>query len=138
VHFGRIQQKIKTTQALIDKVQHLPPTPSSFSTETNLKITLEELLLQEETLWKQKSRETWLTCSDLNTKFFHSSTVIRRRSNAINFLQSREGGWFSDRADIGGSFVSHFTTLFASSSPDIDEELAELFPPSSLQMITSF
>jgi hypothetical protein len=129
VHFGRIQQKIKTTQALIDKVQHLPPTPSSFSTETNLKITLEELLLQEETLWKQKSRETWLTCSDLNTKFFHSSTVIRRRSNAINFLQSREGGWFSDRADIGGSFVSHFSNLFASTSPEIDEELAELFPP---------
>jgi hypothetical protein len=114
VHFGRIQKKIKTTQALIDKVQQLPPTSSTFSTESNLKITLEELLLQEETLWKQKSRDTRLTYFDLNTKFFHTSTVIRRRSNAINFLQTREGGWLSDRANIGGSFVTHFANLFAS------------------------
>jgi hypothetical protein len=35
----------------------------------------------------------------------------------------------SDRAKIGGSFVNHFANLFASSSPTIDEELAELFPP---------
>jgi hypothetical protein len=52
VYFGRIQKKkkIKTTQALIDKVQQLPPTSSTFSTESILKIIFEELLLQEETL----------------------------------------------------------------------------------------
>ena len=44
-------------------------------------------------------------------------------------MQTREGGWFSDRADIGGSFVTHFANLFASSSPDFDDVLAELFPP---------
>jgi hypothetical protein len=43
-------------------------------------------------------------------------------------LQTR-GGWLSDRAAIGGFFVTHFANLFASSSPDFDEEMAELFFP---------
>ena len=69
-----------------------------------------------------------LACSDLNTKFFHTSTIIKRRSNAINFFKTSEGGWLSDREKIGGTFVNHFANLFASSSSAIDEELAELFP----------
>jgi hypothetical protein len=106
-------------------VQQLPPCPSSLSPESNLKITLDELLIQEETLWKSKSRENWLTCSDLNTKFFHTSTIIRRRTNAVNFLKTNAGGWISDRTEIGGNFVD----LFSSTSPQIDDELLEFFPP---------
>jgi hypothetical protein len=128
-HFGKIQRKIKSTKARIDQVQQAPTCPSSISTETNLKLALDDLLLQEETLWKSKSRETWLTCTDLNTKFFHTSTIIRRRSNAVNFLKSSAGGWLSDRTAIGGDFVDHFSSLFSSSSPPIDGELADLFPP---------
>jgi hypothetical protein len=57
IHFGNIQKKIKATKAMIDKVQQLPPSPSSFSSEANLKVSLDELLIQEEVLWKSKSRE---------------------------------------------------------------------------------
>jgi hypothetical protein len=129
VHFGNIQKKIKATKDMIDKVQQLPPNHSTFSSEANLKILMDELLIQEEILWKSKSREIWLTCTDLNTKFFHSSTIIRRRANAVNFLKTNEGGWISDRADIGSNFVLHFTNLFSSTSPIADEELQNLFPP---------
>jgi exonuclease III len=128
-HFGRIQKNIKSTKDQIDKVQQLPPCSSPFPTESNLKIALNELLLQEETLWKSKSRENWLTCTDLNTKFFHTSTLIRRRSNAVNFLKTNEGGWVSDRSEIGGNFVDHFSSLFSTTSPQLDDELLELFPP---------
>jgi hypothetical protein len=94
-----------------------------------MKITLDELLLKEETPWKSKSIEIWLTCSDLNTKFFHSFIFIRKRSNAINFLKTSSGGWILDRAAIRGNFVSHFFNLFSSSFPPINDELLELFPP---------
>jgi hypothetical protein len=57
IHFGNIQKKIKATKAMIDKVQQLPLSPSSFSSEANLKDSLDELLIQEEVLWKSKSRE---------------------------------------------------------------------------------
>jgi hypothetical protein len=89
---------------------------------------LDDLLLKEWIIWRSKSRENWLSCNDLNTKFFHSSTIIRRRSNAISFLKSNEGIWLFDREAIRSSFVSHFSNLFTSSCPPIEEEMLDLFP----------
>jgi hypothetical protein len=126
---GEFRKKIKSTKDLIDKVQQLPPCSTSISTEKNIKIALDEMLLQEETLWKSKSRENWLTCTNLNTKLFHTSTLISRRSNAVNFLKTNAGGWISDRIEIGGNFVDRFSSLFSSTIPQLDAELLELFPP---------
>jgi hypothetical protein len=97
--------------------------------ESQLKKDLEDLLVKEEILWRSKSRETWLHCKDLNTRFFHTSTLIRRRSNAINFLKIDYGAWISDRAEIGETFVSHFSRLFSTSNPPINNELLDLFSP---------
>nr|KYP48675.1 hypothetical protein KK1_029657 [Cajanus cajan] len=41
----------------------------------------EHVLIQEELLWFQKSRYKWLELGDRNTKYFHGSTLIRRRKN---------------------------------------------------------
>jgi hypothetical protein len=129
LHFGKIQAWIKSTLAKLDNIQKSPPSLSSFSLETSLKTSFDDLLLKEEILWKSKSRELWLSCSDLNTKFFHTSTVIKRRSNVINFLKTDLGSWLSDRATIGASFVSRFTNLFCSTNPPIADEVLDLFSP---------
>jgi hypothetical protein len=47
----------------------------------------------------------------------------------VNFLKTNAGGWISDRTEIWGNFVDHFSSLFSSTSPQIDDELLELFPP---------
>jgi hypothetical protein len=129
LHFGNIQIKIKSTLARIDDLQTSTPSSQSSLMESSLKKELDDLLIKEETLWRSKSRETWLKCKDLNTKYFHSSTLIKRRSNAVNFLKSNEGFWLSNRAEIGGSFVSHFSNLFSSTRPPIDDDLLSLFAP---------
>ena len=129
LYFGHIQTKIKSTMSHIDKVQQSPPDPSCLALEAKLKLDLDDLLLKEEILWKSKSRETWLACKDLNTKYFHASTLIKRRSNAVNYLNISEGNWVSNRATIGDNFVSHFSNLFTSSSPPIEEEMLDLFTP---------
>jgi hypothetical protein len=103
---------------------------SSFSEEFSLKQELDKLLLQEELLWKSKSREIWLSCKDLNTRFFHLSTLIRRRRNAIDFLKLSSGAWISDRASIGNCFTHHFSSLFSTASPIIADEMLDLFQPS--------
>jgi hypothetical protein len=40
-----------------------------------------------------------------------------------------EGAWLSDRVEIGESFMSHFSSLFSSSRPPIDEDMFSLFSP---------
>ena len=92
-----------------------------------LQKSLDDLLLQEESLWRNKSRETWLTCKDLNTKFFHTSTIIKRRRNAIDFLKLPSGVWSSKRQSIGNYFTTHFKDLFSSSAPILDDDLLSLF-----------
>jgi hypothetical protein len=61
--------------------------------------------------------------------YFHSSTLIRRRSNAVNFLKTSNGAWVSDITEIGGNFVSHFSNLFSSTTPPIYEDMLSLFEP---------
>jgi hypothetical protein len=94
-----------------------------------LKLDLDNLLVKEESLWRSKSRETWLTYRDLNTKYFHLSTLIKRRANAVNFLKLESGVWVSSRDDVGGNFISHFSNLFTSSNPAIEKDILDLFSP---------
>ena len=63
----------------------------------------------------------------MNTKFFHTSTFIKRQQNAIDFLKLPSRAWTSNCLEIGNGFTSHFKSIFSSSTPIIDEELLSLF-----------
>ena len=127
MHFGNIHKRIRETLNILDSVQQSPATPLAHEQEISLKLDSKNLLIREESLWCSKSRETWLTCKDLNSKYFHTSILIRRRLNAVNFLKLDSGGWVSFRAEIGGNFLTHFTTLFTSLNPLIENEMLDLF-----------
>jgi hypothetical protein len=102
---------------------------SNLAMELHLQTLLDDYLLQEESLWKTKSRELWLIAIDINTMFFHTSTLIRRRRNSISLLQTLNGGWIIDRADIGNYFVTNFKNMFSSTNPAFSQELLDLFNP---------
>jgi hypothetical protein len=63
----------------------------------------------------------------LNTKFFHTSTIIKRRRNAIDFLRLPSRVWSSERQEISKCFTSNFQSVFNSSRPNLDEDLLSLF-----------
>lgn len=48
---------------------------------TNCLIEYLRLLKIEEVYWRQKSRVSWIKDGDLNTKFFHTSIIVRRKRN---------------------------------------------------------
>lgn len=50
---------------------------------------LDEFSCRKEETWKQKSGELWLREQDRNTKFFHSSTINRRKNNKIEEIENK-------------------------------------------------
>jgi hypothetical protein len=128
--FGDIRTKLTSTLHLLDVSLQAPPSDSNLALELHLQYVISELLQQEESLWKNKSRELWLICKDLNTRFVHTSTLIRLKWNNIDRLFSPNVGWISDRAAIGRCFVTHFKDLFQTTNISPPSELLDLFQPS--------
>ncbi|CAL9010471.1 unnamed protein product [Prunus brigantina] len=87
------------------------------------------VLEHEAMLWKQKSRLQWLQEGDRNTKFFHLTTIIRRRRNKIERLKNNEGVWVEEAQDIKGLAMAYFEQLFSQEIVEHrDLTLPKLFP----------
>lgn len=81
--------------------------------EDELLKEFEEVLEQEEVIWFQKSREKWIALGERNTKYFHTSTIIRRKRNRIESLKNDDGVWVTDGADLEKMAVDYFTRLYS-------------------------
>ncbi|XP_026429515.1 uncharacterized protein LOC113325863 [Papaver somniferum] len=63
-------------------------------------------------------------------RFFHTSTVTRRKRNSIVMLKDDRGEWINNEKMIENHIVNHFNSLFNSSSSTVcDTELSNLFAP---------
>eukprot|EP00253_Pinus_taeda_P011233 PITA_11233 len=69
---------------------------------------LEAQRLQEEILWRQKSRIRLLKEGEKNTKFFHRSTIQRRMHNNIAFINNSQGNKLEKHEDIEKEFRDYF------------------------------
>lgn len=94
-------------------------TPSEVKEYNDLRIQLGKLLVQEETVWKQRAKVFWLRDGDLNTRFFHQSASARKRRNRITKLQNAEGLWVEGQDDLCRIVGDYFSDLFAVN--EIDE-----------------
>ena len=102
--FGHCQVRTNLLIEKIIEVQNRPPSENNGKIEEELQIELSEWPFRSEILWKQKSREIWLKEGDRNTKFFHLSTIIRRRRNNIDAIKSEEGHWIMSSNQIRHHF----------------------------------
>ena len=73
-----------------------------------------QTLLQKELLWFQKSRSNWVQFGDRNTKYFHTTTIIRRRKNRVEALRREDGSWSFDAEEIKQMMVHHFHNVYTS------------------------
>ena len=87
-------------ESRIEEARGLEPNKDNLELEAALCLELEEWLEKDELKWKQKSRELWLKEGDRNSRFFHLSTVIRRRSNRINEIKMEDGTWIEEVIEL--------------------------------------
>lgn len=96
--------------------------------EMKLKRELADVLLQEEVLWMQKSRVDWLRMGDKNTKFFHTSTLARRRRNRVDLLMNDGGEWVSDKLELKNMALDYYKNLFTTDPSAGGEFITGGFP----------
>lgn len=80
--------------------------------DINLINKYNEILRLEEDFWKLKSRINWLHDGDANIKFFHLTTIQRRRQNRITALKDLGGNWIFEQTKINEMVESYYQTLF--------------------------
>ena len=81
-HPRKIQEKRKTLQALVQEDRD-----GSRGAEINeLQKEINELLDEEKTRWRQRSRVQWLQKGDRNTQYYHYKASQQKKKNEIRGL----------------------------------------------------
>lgn len=123
--FGHISPRKKELIARIAGIQRIPnPRPGLRVMETNLIQSLNEVLDQEELLWKQKSRLQWTMEGDRNTKFFHVSTLVRRHRNRVDALKINNH-WCTDPDQLRDHVSGFYNSLHCDG---VDPTLSDSLP----------
>lgn len=87
---------------------------------------LDELLLREEMMWRQRSRVKELKEGDRNTKYFQRKATWRKKKNTITKLRDDLGNWVEDRKGIEDLATRFFKNLYTSDPGVVPFELIEL------------
>ena len=86
---------------------------------------LKERESQEEILWRQKTRVSWLKDEERNTKFFHRSIIQNYSQNRILMINYSNGEILEIREDIkdelGHEFQDVVTEPILERSGDIEQ-----------------
>lgn len=93
------------------------------------KMDLNKLLLEEEDMWNQRSRNYWLKSGDRNTSFFHTKASNRHKRNSIVKIMDSNGYWVEEEEQIAKVFTNYFGQLFSSSCLVVSEELINAVQP---------
>lgn len=88
-------------------------TPFLIELDRTLRKELENVLHNENLLWVQKSRVSFLLDGERNTRFFHLSTIVRRKTNFATSLKDSNGDWVSDTEQLKGMALDQFSALFS-------------------------
>ncbi|XP_031099664.1 uncharacterized protein LOC116003863 [Ipomoea triloba] len=87
-------------------------TPELIRLDRKLRLELEETLHQEELIWFQRSRESWITSGDRNTRFYHIATTIKSNQKKIKALKDDDGSWVTEENEVRGLVRNYFERLY--------------------------
>ncbi|XP_061998979.1 uncharacterized protein LOC133716290 [Rosa rugosa] len=128
-HLFHRKRKLLARIGGIQKARDRHDNPFLINLESELIQEYETIREQENLFWRQKSRDKWLQGGDRNTRFFHLTTLVRRRKNKIEGLFDKDGNWFTDSASMKNISVDFFVDLFSLKNyEDIRFTIPWLFP----------
>ncbi|KAL0001855.1 hypothetical protein SO802_015636 [Lithocarpus litseifolius] len=115
--FGNVNKILKLKQNRLQQLEALDLLHELAKEIQALKKEINEVMLQEEIMWNQRSRALWVKCGDRNTKFFHETASNRRRKNRIEGLCDNEGRWREDQGEVEGIILDYFKEIYSTNYP---------------------
>eukprot|EP00253_Pinus_taeda_P013489 PITA_13489 len=107
--------------------------------ETRLYSQLSQTIRDEETKWRQKSRQLWLQEGDKNTSYFDKQATVRKARNTVSTIMDNEGNCFNTQASIKEATTKHFNNLLTEDKgvEDYSSMLQHLFKGVTQEMNSS-
>lgn len=102
-NFGHIQTRIKENEYQIGALMVQVHLGSSVEDLISCKAELFELQRDEEAIWRQRARISWIKEGDRNTRFFHCLANMQRWRNMIHEIHMDDGIVLSQNSNIGAS-----------------------------------
>ena len=135
VQFGNITRLLKKKTDQLKQAELDSTLGLGHDTVVSIRNEVNELLVKEERMWKQRSRESWLKEGDSNTRYFHSRASHRKRRNSILAVRSDVGELITDPEQIGNQFTAYYQELFtAALLEDVDTVLDGIQPSVTNEM----
>ncbi|XP_023904265.1 uncharacterized protein LOC112016019 [Quercus suber] len=127
-NFGNIRHElVKKRKELARAEQQAVRSGNSFQV-VHLKKEINTLMGREERMWRQRSRFTYITEGDRNTRLFHSRATQRKRRNCIKNIRNQEDKMCTDQEQIAATFVEFYKHLFTSSTPEMNSADLDSIP----------
>ena len=77
---------------------------------------INELMVKENKMWRQRAKSFWLVGGDKNSKYFHSRATQRHCRNRITGINNSLGKWVHHSEEIAKAFIEYYQNLFTSSN----------------------
>ena len=77
---------------------------------------INELMVKENKMWRQRAKSFWLVGGDKNSKYFHSRATQRHHRNRIIGINNSLGRWVHHSKEIAEAFIEYYQNLYTSSN----------------------
>jgi hypothetical protein len=124
-HFSSVTDELNKLRMELETIQGRPIVNNDECRA--IKDQMDELLYQEEMMWLQRSRVSWLKEGDQNTKYFHQQSKWRAQKNKIKKLKE-DGSWCDNPRELQNMAQQYFADLYSMDSrvsPDVVLNLIE-------------
>ncbi|KAK1302467.1 hypothetical protein QJS10_CPB12g00823 [Acorus calamus] len=100
-----------TLEAVQAQLQLDPLNKDLIFLEYKERVTYKDLLLKEESMIRQKSRQNWLRLGDCNSAYFYASFAGRKAQNTLRRVTLQDGTVTDDPASVKARIVEFYTEL---------------------------
>jgi hypothetical protein len=128
LNFGAVTKEITKLKKDLERLQSSQYARNRGRID-NINRRLDELLLREEIMWKQRSRVSWLKHGDQNTRYFHRKACWRAKKNRIKRLKREDGSFEEKPEELEKMAKEYFDGMYTKDTLVTPELIEELITP---------